>query len=331
MSEALGSAPGQAPIIDADFAMRGLQNIQGGNVVTLSVLDPSPEQAKLVLETALDAFEDYATADTLSNSIALTKRGLNIQIAERRRLQRRLAARLDSLQIEIGLAEDESLQVYKELTIAEAEIAQIRTQNELLLGRAESFAARKQEVDARLAELERARASVENDLGADASTDTAGLRPGLVLTETEVYRALVNDIHRLQGRLFVAAAREDSMRRQIRKNEDEIVRIRSEAEREVETERIEVASHLASLRFARDVAVPAQMQSLDMQILERQAQLVTLSPLERIGRVMASENPVRPRRQRAVLILTFLGLIGGIVLAYVVDYGWNHRREIFRE
>lgn len=328
----LGVSRSEAPIITADFVMRGLQNVQGGNVVTLGVLDPSPERATRILEAAMDAFDRYAMADTLSNSIALTKRGLRIQIAERKRQQQRVQASVDSLQHEIALAVAESVQVYADVRISEADVAQVKSENQRLETHAQAFALRRAQIESRLAEIDVARDAARQRLTDHASGgDGVGLRPGVVLTETEVFRELVQTTTDLQGRLFSAISREDSLRRRIDANLQHIEKLRTETTRDVEQARIEVSRRLAALRFQRDVGVPSALRSLDVQIMEREAQFGALRPLERIGSVLASERPVRPRKTRALMILTFLGLVGGITLAYVFDYVWNHRREIFRD
>lgn len=329
----LGVSRGEAPIINAEFVMRGLQNIQGGNVVTLSVLDPSPDRAARVLEAAMRAFDDYAMSDTLSNSIALTRRGLQIQIAERRRQQARVLARVDSLDTEIALAVAESVQIYTDLELAASEIAQIEAENARLAQSAEAFAARSSQLETRLAELADAREAAQKRLGGAGTSgnDTSGLRPGVVLTEAEVFRELVQTTADLQGRQFSAQSRADSVRLRIGANAEQIERIQASTERTVEAARINFARHLAGLRFHRSVAIPSAMRSLDVQIMEREAQLVALRPLERIGSVFTSARPVRPRKSRAVMILGFLGFIGGITLAYTFDYVWKQRAEIFRD
>ena len=64
-------------------------------------------------------------------------------------------------------------------------------------------------------------------------------------------------------------------------------------------------------RMARDFEVPNAVRSVQLRIREKLGQLYALSPIEKIGRVRVSSDPVRPRKKRAVTILTFLGLVGG--------------------
>ena len=86
---------------------------------------------------------------------------------------------------------------------------------------------------------------------------------------------------------------------------------------------------IADLRLQLRSGLELQRNQLRLQIAEREAQISALSPIERVGPITSSPKPVRPRKSRAVGILTFAGLIGGIGLAFVWDYVWNHRREIF--
>jgi len=77
--------------------------------------------------------------------------------------------------------------------------------------------------------------------------------------------------------------------------------------------------------------VPNAIRSVQLRIREKLGQLYALSPIEKIGRVRVTDEPVRPRKKRAITILTFLGLVGGVAGAYVFDYLWTHRRRIFHD
>ena len=72
-----------------------------------------------------------------------------------------------------------------------------------------------------------------------------------------------------------------------------------------------------------------ERQEIETEIREREVKLSTLAPLQRVGRTMVSNKPVRPRPLRATLILVFLGVIGGLALGLGWDYVDRNRREIF--
>ena len=108
--------------IKANFIMRGMQNIQGGNVITLTTLDPDPQQAMDILEAATVAFNEYARADSVSSQIGLTRSGLMIQIAALQNQQGLLQSKRAKLDLDIAVAKSESIQVETQMRLIDLEI-----------------------------------------------------------------------------------------------------------------------------------------------------------------------------------------------------------------
>jgi hypothetical protein len=174
------------------------------------------------------------------------------------------------------------------------------------------------------------------DLARKALLDTAGderldpsIRASAQMTETEAYRGLLVTAADLHGRLLIVTTVQDSLRQSLAVQELEVHQTVLTQSIDFDVNRREVGRALADIRLALDSGIELQIDQLDLQIAERQAQIAALSPIERVGPITSSPKPVRPRKSRAVSILTFVGLLGGLGMAFVWEYVWNHRREIF--
>ena len=330
-AELMGRDPSDVPLVRADFIQRGLQNIQGGNVITLSVLDASPENAVDGLQSSLAAFTEYAMADTLSNSIVLTRRGLEIQIDELRRYQSVLEARVDSLNADLAVARVESLQIDDEAARLAFAVDRLETERQAQMAKRRSLERRLAQLEADREELTLARKRVRERLGEGGVDAPEGVRPQAMITDAEVLRALVSSSAELDRNAAMVKTQIDTLEQGIGSLERRIA-VRERANRAtIALERAEAGRLMHDLRMARDFEVPNAIRSVQLRIREKLGQLYALSPIEKIGRVQVSDEPVRPRTKRAITILTFLGLVGGIAGAYVFDYLWSHRRRIFRD
>jgi LPS O-antigen subunit length determinant protein (WzzB/FepE family) len=330
-AELMGRDPSDVPLVRADFIQRGLQNIQGGNVITLSVLDASPENAVDGLQTSLAAFTEYAMADTLSNSIVLTRRGLEIQIDELRRYQSVLEARVDSLNADLAVARVESLQIDDEAARLAFDITRLRDKREVMAERKAALEQRLVRLEENREELARTRTRVRERVGSDVSDAPSGVRPQAVITDAEVLRGLVTSTAELDRDAATVSSVIDSLEREIGSAEREAAFLETRNRTLIAFQRAEAGRLMHDLRMARDFQVPNAIRSVQLRVREKLGQLYALSPIEKIGRVQVSDDPVRPRKKRAITILTFLGLVGGIAGAYVFDYLWSHRRRIFRD
>jgi hypothetical protein len=76
--------------------------------------------------------------------------------------------------------------------------------------------------------------------------------------------------------------------------------------------------------------LPEERRELENQIAANRVKLEQLSPLQRVGTTVTSDEPVRPRPLRAIVILVVLGALAGLVLGFAWDYVEKHRSEIFR-
>jgi len=327
VAERMGITPREAPSIRAQFIERGLQNIQGGNVVTLRCLDPDPERAARALDASIAAFEDYVEADSLSSSISLTRRGLQIQIAEQERQLDALDTKAEVLRLQLQKAQADSVHVEVGEVLTRYRIEDIEAGNDRMLREMQAIQELRNDLTARLAELEKA---IEKSPLYDTNDSAPpNVRPAALLTETEVYRGLLESAIRLRSRLYRTEIRADSLQHRIDSAEGDVKALLASETRDLQRDRAGVLRDVADVRIQISRAIPEQQRGFQLEIRSRQVQLSTLSPLERVGTTTSSDGPVRPRKRRAIMILTFLGLVGGIALAYVWDYLSRHRREIF--
>ena len=90
------------------------------------------------------------------------------------------------------------------------------------------------------------------------------------------------------------------------------------------------SSAFGDLELERDYVLPVKRREVRTDISSKQVQLGSLTSLQQVGKTIVSDKPVRPRGLRAAMILVFLGIMGGLVLGFSLDYLLAHRREIFR-
>jgi hypothetical protein len=326
----LGLSPEARPVIQAEFIAQGLQNLQGGDVITLWTTATSPELAAAILDTSFVLFNDYAEADTVSSQLKLTRDGLLIQITnletqllgldkQRATIKLRLEqARAESLMV---VAEDADLALeldkmrgkigYCELRIADLQVDQPLLQKDVTqLDHAVRRVAAGAEVD---------EGEVPGWARRDAVLDSGDVLEALTRAKLDVQRALAHNLSLQDSLGYVAEmARLDIAKLEIQREVSIRAKIR------------EVEGKIGDLVLERDYDLPAQLRDLRSQIAERQVKLGTIAPLQRVGETVVSDDPVRPRPLRAIVILVFLGIAGGLVLGFAWDYLATHRREIFR-
>ena len=320
LEERLDLAAGSAPVIRTEFIAQGLTNLAGGEVISLWTTATSPELAAAVIDTSLVLFNEYAEADSVSSQIKLTRDGLRLQASE---LGNRLAA-VDLAEAVIDL----------KLSEARAESLVVVEKHRDLALRLEKFDSNRKYSLHRWQELETEQSVLEEDL---AELSSALARAGVGANSgpgfaagSGVVEGLLDARLRLQEKLSRTRASADSLVY----DAEIIVLDRSRLEIEKGTalkwEMSSVERKIGDLTLQRSLDIPAQRRGLRFEIAARQSKLGLLSPLQRVGGTMVSDNPVRPRPLRAIAILVFLGTLGGLVLAFSWDYVSAHRREIFR-
>lgn len=320
------------PVIRAEFIAQGLQNLQGGDVITLWTTATSAELAAAVLDTSLVLFNEYAEADTVSSQLKLTRDGLLLQISgletqllamdkQEATIKLRLEqARAESLMV-VAESQDLALELDKldgKIAFCEGRVLDLQEEEPLLLQDFTQLDHTLRRVTAE-ATAETGESDVPSWARRDAVLDSGDVIEGLTLAKLELQHALARNrsLHDSLG-YTAKMARLDRAKLEIERE----VAIRAKIR--------DVEGKIGDLLLERDYDVPAQRRELHNQIAERTVKLDIIAPLQRVGETVVSDDPVRPRPLRAMVILVFLGIAGGLVLAFTWDYVATHRREIFR-
>jgi hypothetical protein len=321
----------EVPRIRADFVMKGLQTTEGGNVLTLSILDPDPSRAMEILDTSISAFSNYVLADSTSNALVLSERGLMIQIEDKQREMHVVRNEAERIRLDLEMAVRDSVQLDERERAKRKLVRKMEARSERITADLATYELRAERLRQQVAEVNEA-----VELARDALFDGAGgdqleptIKSSAQMTETEAYRGLLETAVVLHGRLLVVTTTQDSLRHGLIVQELEVQRMELNQAIEFDVSRREIGRSLAHFRLALESGIELQIDQLYLQIAERQAQIAALSPIERVGPITTSPKPVRPRKSRAVSILTFAGLLGGLGMAFVWEYVWDHRREIF--
>ncbi len=302
--EALGWPRGwPAPIIDARFIARGSQNIQGGDVVTLQTLSPEPQVAARILDLAIDAFNAFAAADSVASGLALTRAGLDIRLA--------------------GL-ETERVRLETKRQRIDLNIAETRQQ---LAG----FDASRQRVELQLEEIESANRLRRSLLAeAEAQAKAAGgsrerLEASAMPAAAGTAAASALALRRFEQRNRALA---DSLRYEIEIAASAVIDLNLRRDVDLERERSAILTRLGDLQLQRERDYETERATLEQTARGYVAQLTALSPLERIGKTHVTIRPVRPRKLRAVALLTVAGAFASLAFALAWDYVATHRDEI---
>ncbi|MFH1841699.1 MAG: Wzz/FepE/Etk N-terminal domain-containing protein [bacterium] len=343
MREQMGWAPGEGhPIIQADFIARGSQNIQGGNVITLQTLSPTPEEAQAILEAAVLAFNQFAAADTVSNGLFLTRHGLEIQIENLRTELLKLDTEESRLDLEIEKQEAELELIEAELQRIDIELRKIEEDNQfrqLTLERNEQEArtilTHLVAIEELLETLEwseptlvQRRDSLLNQLGSNQTNPW--LLANLLRNDAEAINSII--LGNLAGRseAFANQTRADSLRHEIKLAAYFVEDLRIQKNIELEKLRNDIRTEIADLTLQRDSDLAHQRTDIRQEIRGKQTQLRALVSLERVGHITTSQTAVRPRKLRAISILTLLALAGSVCLALICEYLVVNRDQILR-
>jgi hypothetical protein len=343
LREAFGWSQRQpAPVINAEFIPRGSQNIQGGDVITLQTLDTDPQRAARVLDGAIDAFNVFAAADTTASGLALTRAGLEVQIANLRNEQDRLFTKKERLSLNIADAEQDLAGVAANRRRIDLELAKIAVANRFrrsLLATAEEQAGAavrsREELEQVLRRLtaEAGRPALPADSLATA-IEQRGLAPWLLgtLRRGDAADAGSAAVSALALRRFEQRNRAlaDSLRYEIDLAQGAVTDLQLKRDVDLEKARVGAVGRIGDLRLQQEQEVATERTTLDQAIRGRRAQLSVLSPLERIGHTLVTTRPVRPRRMRAVTLLTLAGGLASLATALGWDYLAAHRDEILR-
>ena len=328
------------PVILAQFVPSAIQFMAGGEVITLTNLSTDPEQAVSILEYAIHSFNNQGFADSLSSDLHLTQKGIEVrmqgigqEIEMVESKESKIALEIKQVQGELKLIDYERQKMDLDLkTLTEANARLGRTAEITL---EEVALARK-----RMAEAEKMLAIVlqaeqDTTAGSDQARDTDDpVSEVLKQTASREQAGRVGDllitVNALSSAIYEGVVKADSLQGRIMDNEQEMARLKLVGELVLAKDESDIQQKLGDLEISLTKELPHERAKLQNSLRGEQIRLNTISPLEQVGKVTVTEKPVRPRKSRAVIILTMLAFFGSLGLVLVWEYFQVNRQEITR-
>jgi hypothetical protein len=332
LNDRLGLPRKAKQVIRTEFIATGLTNLAGGEVVTLWTTGTSPEQARAVIDTSIALFREYAESDTMSSEIQLTREGLKLNVEI---LQTRLMGvdkKEAALNLQLKAARADSLVVAvldQELGI---ELEKLKTRQGFYQQRLTSLAEARPLINSQLAQVEKVLVGVagSTEPAVDPSEIPAWARRDAVLDGGDVLGGLSDIRFRLQAKLDRNTALQDSFAYELELAVLEYGKRSMSREATVQAKLRDIERKIGDIELEKNFELPIKRREVANDINSRRIQIGSLTPMQRVGKTIVSDKPVRPRGLRATLILVFLGAVGGLVLGFTWDYVWANRQEIFR-
>lgn len=330
--ERLGLPTGARPVIRTEFVAQGLQNLQGGDVITLWTTGTSPELAAAILDTSLVLFAEYAEQDSVSSQIKLTQEGLRLRIDRLRADFEMIEKRRQSLDLRLESARAESLLVIAEDLGFSLSIDRFKA----MLAYYERRLADLREEEPRLVQdLDRLDFAMRQVAATDPPSGSSDaipphLKRDSMLDRGDVLESLSRAKLEVQQELARNRTRQDSLIYDAEIARVETTRLEIKRETTIRAKIQEAGRKIGDIILEREFDLPRDQRGIENEIAEHQVKLDLISPLQRVGKTEVSDRPVRPRTLRAMAILVFLGLVGGLALAFTWDYVAANRERIFR-
>ena len=294
------------PDIDANFIPRAI-GVQGGDIITLTTLSETPEGAENILNSSIQAFINFTLADTVSNGLLLSLRGLEVKVEQEENKKLGLELLAKEYELEIAAAEQE---------ILETEIQEDR------------FALRMKR-NAALNELNKSGIDVLNmDISAVNKLigEMDGLKSGT--GDGELLGSVLTSSLEAQSGVKTSTLLADTLR-----YHSELAEINAEdlvlrKNLELDKKKKNAQRKIDMLKLKLEMELDNEEKAIEQTIKSYNNQMKMLSPLERVGPITSTPKPVRPRKARAAILLTMAALFSSVVLAFVLEYYNKHKDEI---
>lgn len=300
-----------APRILTEFLPAGGLYQQSGDIIVLEHLATQPGFAVLIIDEAIATFNRQAGADTVASTLNLTRIGLEEQVAQLRAQQDLLEVEQERLSLQMAMQERADLRLagrQAQETVAADNQHELAALGAVVAARADSALSAKQD---HLRGMRRELGTMQEQRTSPAVGQYA-----------QAVAAL--DIH-----AFAVQAHADSVRATVTRTRTMARHHELQRDEILHQHRLAVQDSLRMLALARHRTLPLQIARLEHEILAIEGRLAMLTPLERIGPTQVTERPVRPRKLRAIGILTTLAFGSSLFLALAVEYVSRNRTIIF--
>lgn len=329
------------PDIMAEFIPRGV-GIQGGDVVTLTTLSTSRDQAEAILNASIETFNEYAEINSVGNSLSLARRDLQNQIENLGNDRDNIAIKKDLLDLQIGRKRQEMTGIEVQRQRLELEVNEFLAKQRLREDKAEILTAGVDSTRTGLAQLSEFLQRMREKEARQGEVDSTLSR----VPETDrlpfLWWEMAQDKTAMAGHMLVSGLEvmndlyDDELQAANLRHQGEIEGYAHEAELlqknyDLTSRQSLLESEIKEMEINRDRTLQQEMIDIEDEMRVLQSRLEVLTPLESIGTIIVSDGPVRPRKQRAVGLLTLAGLLGALALAMVWEYLSLNGREIFSD
>jgi hypothetical protein len=141
---------------------------------------------------------------------------------------------------------------------------------------------------------------------------------------------LLITVNSLSMAIYEGVIKADNLLGRMMDNEQEMARLKLVGELVLAKNESDINQQLGGLKIRLTRDLPHERSTLQNSLRGEQIRLNTISPLEQVGRVTVTQKPVRPRKSRAITILTMLAFFGSLALVLVWEYFQVNRQEITR-
>ncbi len=326
------------PVVDAEFVPSAIQFMAGGDVITLTNLSTAPEQAVAILHGAVASFNSQGFADTLSSDLNLTRKGIAVRMEAIKQDMELVTAKEEKTVLEIELIQSELKVIAYEREKLSLNVKTLSEENawhrrtvEKILAEVETTKKRLASAEEMLATAVQSEKGVAGSSGANPRTDDP---VGEVLKQTASREQagrvgdLLVTVNGLSQAVFQGAVKADSLQARIYANDQEMKRMKVYGDLVLTKKESDVEQKAGELKILLKKEYPYERAMLRNDLNGEKIKLDNVSPLEQVGKITVSDEPVRPRKFRAAAILTILAFCGALVLALMLEYFLVNREEI---
>ncbi len=134
----------------------------------------------------------------------------------------------------------------------------------------------------------------------------------------------------MSNTIYEGGVKADSLLARISANEQEMKRLGLVGELVLAKRETDNQQKIGDLRIQLEKELPHERSMLDTDLQGERVKLDIIAPLEQVGQITISDKPVRPRKLRAMTILTIPAFFGSLALVLVREYFLVNREEITR-
>jgi len=329
-----------APIVRAEFVASAIQFMAGGDIITLTNLDTDQARSGAILESAMASFNSQGFSDTLSSDLSLTRRGIEVRMRAISHDIDLVKAKEDKVSLEIVQMQGEQKLIDYERKKLVLDLKTLSEENAWRKRAAENALVEVATATKRLAAAEAMlETAVKNEKAASGSGEPAENQDdpvGEVLKQTASREQagrvgdLLLTVNELSNTIYEGGVKADSLLARISANEQEMKRLGLVGELVLAKRETDNQQKIGDLRIQLEKELPHERSMLDTDLQGERVKLDIIAPLEQVGQITISDKPVRPRKLRAMTILTILAFFGSLALVLVREYFLVNREEITR-